>query len=228
LKLETVVRDVEAATPRAKLVRVAVGGGFDYAPGQAVLVAPHGVAEGRPFSIASAPEDAGRSGVIDLLVGAGDGTSWVFDPSPGDRVDVEGPIGSFIFPSEPPARRFLFIAGGTGIAPLRAMLRHALGIPHDRIALVYSARTPADFAFGAEFRTLADAGAIDFRQTVTRDGGGNWPGARGRITSESLRDLAVDARTLCFVCGPISMVAEVPKLLSNLGIAPDHIKIDEW
>ena len=111
------------------------------------------------------------------------------------------------------------------------MLRHALGIPHDRIALLYSARMPGEFAFEAEFRALTDAGAIDFRQTVTRDGGaprGGWTGARGRVTIESLRDLAVDAEMLCFVCGPASMVAEVPTLLAGLGVARERIKIDEW
>ena len=48
-------------------------------------------------------------------------------------VDVEGPLGSFTFPADPEERRFVFIAGGTGIAPLRAMLRHALDIPHREI-----------------------------------------------------------------------------------------------
>ena len=210
-------------------MRVAVGDGFDYAPGQAVLVAPHGVAERRPFSIASAPEDAKRSGVIDLLVGTGDSdTDWVFDPSPDDRVDVEGPIGSFTFPREPHGRRFLFVAGGTGISPLRAMLRHALGIPHDRIALLYSARTPGEFAFDGEFRALAGAGAIELVQTVTRDGGGGWTGLRGRIAVESLRGLVDDPETLCFVCGTASMVDEVPKLLAQVGIRNELIRIEEW
>src|SRR5262245_46780459 len=229
------IRDVEAATPRAKLVRVAVDHGFLSALRQAGRAGPPGIAERRPFSIASAPEDAKRSGVIDLLVGTPDDggtqdpekTDWIFTPSPGDRVDVEGPVGSFTFPAAPSESRFAFIAGGTGIAPLRAMLRHALGIPHDRIALFYSARTADEFAFEAEFRALADAGAIEFRQTVTREGGGRWTGARGRVTADALRDLLVDVETLCFVCGPASMVAEVPTLLAGLGIGPERIRGEE-
>jgi NAD(P)H-flavin reductase len=230
LTLETVVRSVESVTPRAKLVRIAVDETFAYAPGQAVLVAPRGVADRRPFSIASAPEDAKRSGVIDLLIGTDAQTDWSFDPLPGDRVAVEGPIGTFTFPVNPPARRFLFVAGGTGIAPLRAMLRHALGIPHERIALFYSARTPYEFAFEPEFRALAEAGTIELLQTVTRDGSaaGTWTGARGRITAESLRPLLLDTATLCFVCGPASMVADVPRLLQQVGIGRDLIRIEEW
>ena len=72
-------------------------------------------------------------------------------------VDVEGPLGSFTFPAAPDERRFVFIAGGTGIAPLRAMLRHALhAAAIARSACFYSARTPDEFAYEDEFR---DAGA---------------------------------------------------------------------
>jgi aromatic O-demethylase, reductase subunit len=213
LRLETVIRSVDDATPRAKLVRVGVDEAFTYAAGQAVLVAPHDSTP-RPYSIASAPEDAKRSGVIELLIGTDPQPDWSFDPAAGERVAVEGPIGSFTFPAEPSERRFLFIAGGTGIAPLRAMLRHALGIPHDRIALFYSARTPGEFAFEAEFRALADAGTIDFRQTVTREGGSG--------------DLVGGGATLCFVCGPQSMVLEAPRLLEHIGVRPDLIRVEHW
>src|ERR1051325_7326606 len=224
------IRDVETATPRAMLVHVELGDhGFDYAAGQAVLVAPHGVTPRRPYSIASAPEDAKRSGIVDLLIGidGGDGEA-AFEAAPGALLDVDGPVGSFTFPENPPQRHFLFIAGGTGIAPLRAMLRHALGIPHDRIGLFYSARAANDFAFEAELRALAAAGAIDFRQTVTRDGGTAWTGPRGRLTIDTLRDLAVDVETLCFVCGPASMVEDVPTLLQQAGGPRGRIRSEEW
>src|ERR1051326_4046533 len=125
------IRDVETATPRAMLVHVELGDhGFDYAAGQAVLVAPHGVTPRRPYSIASAPEDAKRSGIVDLLIGidGGDGEA-AFEAAPGAVLGVDGPVGSFTFPENPPQRHFLFIAGGTGIAPLRAMLRHAARRP---------------------------------------------------------------------------------------------------
>src|SRR5579872_5653882 len=158
-----VVRDVQPATPRANLVHVELGNhAFEYTAGQAVLIAPHGQQPRWPYSIASAPEDAKRSGIIDLLVGldpVANGAQGAPAPAAGDSIEVEGPFGSFTFPEEPIERRFLFIAGGTGIAPLRSMLRHALGMPHDRIGLFYSARAADEFAFGEEFRALAAAGA---------------------------------------------------------------------
>ena len=72
----------------------------------------------------------------------------------------------------PRERRFLFIAGGTGIAPLRSMLWHALLAERDgHIGLIYSVRSPEEFAYMEEFQRLEDEGRIDFRHTVTRASG---------------------------------------------------------
>ena len=138
-------------------------------------------------------------------------------------------MGSFTFPADPEERRFLFIAGGTGIAPLRAMLRHALAIRHREIGLVYSARTPDDFAYEAEWRALAREGRIDLRQTITRTGGdASWTGGRGRIGRAELQPLVHDPATLCFICGPQALVDETTKPLEDLGVARARIRIEEW
>jgi ferredoxin-NADP reductase len=227
------VRDVLAATPRARILRIDLDGQpFDYAAGQAVLIGSAGADRRRAYSLASAPEDARRSRQLELLIGVdaegSAGPHLVLEP--GARVDVEGPVGSFTFPDAPVERNFVFVAGGTGIAPLRAMLRHAvLGpLPADHVGLLYSARTPEEFAFEPEFRALAAEGVIDFRQTVTRDAGEDWSGARGRIDRAALRALVHDTNTLCFVCGPRSMVDEIPGLLAEIGVAPERIRIEEW
>ncbi len=225
------IRDVRAATPRARIVRLDLGGRpFAYLPGQAVLLGTHDAPERRPYSIAASPEEAARNGWLELLISVGaDGA-----PGPhltlasGARVDVEGPLGSFVFPSDPDERRFVFIAGGTGIAPLRAMLHHALAIPHRDVGVFYSARTPDEFAYHDELHALADAGRIELRQTVTRTGGDDWRGARGRIGRVELQHLVHDPATLCFVCGPPSLVEEMPKLLAELGIERRRIRMEEW
>ncbi len=225
------IRDVLPATPRARIARIHLDGQtFDYAPGQAVLVGNHGHEKRRPYSIAAAPEDANRNGCLELLVGvSGEGTPGPhLTLEPGQLVDVEGPLGSFTFPEAPEERRFVFIAGGTGIAPLRAMLRRALTLPHRNIGLYYSVRTPDEFAFEAEWRGLADAGEIELRQTVTRANDTDWKGPRGRLNREALAELVHDPATLCFVCGPPALVDEIPKLLTELGIPRQRIKIEEW
>jgi ferredoxin-NADP reductase len=225
------IRDVIAATPRARIVRIDLDGhDFDYAAGQAVLVAPRGDEKRRAYSIAASPADARRDGFLELLVGVGaeSGPGPHLTVDVGQLVDVEGPLGTFTFPPDPDERRFVFIAGGTGIAPLRAMLRHALTLPHRNIGLFYSARTPDEFAYERELRGLAAAGQIELRQTVTRASDADWTGPRGRLNRDALEELVHDPATLCFVCGPPTLVDEMPKLLEALGIPHERIKIEAW
>jgi NAD(P)H-flavin reductase len=225
------LREVLASTPRARIARLDLDDhACDYAPGLAISIASHGHEKRRPYSIASAPEDAQRDGYLELLIGVDadgkPGPHLALDP--GELVDVEGPLGTFTFPPDPEERRFVFIAGGTGIAPLRAMLRHALMVPHRNIGLFYSARTPDEFAFEDELRGLADAGEIELRQTVTRATESDWSGPRGRLDRDALEELVHDPATLCFVCGPPALVDEMPKILTDLGIPRARIKIEEW
>lgn len=224
------LREALRATPRASIVRIELNGAeFDYQAGQSVLVGTPGAAR-RPYSIAASPQETRRNDYIELLVGVGaNGTPGPhLKLEPGSEVDVEGPVGSFRFPSDPTERRFVFIAGGTGIAPLRAMLRHALTLRGHRIGLYYSARTPEDFAYEAEFRTLAEQGRIELRQTVTRAVDGEWSGTRGRISRAELQGLVHDPATLCFICGPPTLVSEMSNELAALGVERSLIRSEEW
>ncbi len=231
MMLTLTVREVLPATPRSRLVRLDLGGQlFSYVAGQAVKAGAHGGPIRKPYSLASAPEDAVEHQCIELLIGLDDTGSAGAHLSlePGAPIDIEGPLGTFTFPSEPPERRFIFIAGGTGIAPLRAMMRHALTIPHREIGLVYSARTPDDFAFQDELGALANAGRIELLQTVTREAGGAWSGLRGRLGRAELAPLVHGRETLCFVCGPRSLVDGTKALLEELGVPGRRIRVEEW
>lgn len=225
------IREILPATPRARIVRLDLGEHvFPYVAGQAVVIGNHGQTKRRPYSIAAAPEDARRERCLELLVGVDE------HGTPGDhltletgaRLDVEGPLGSFTFPAEPEERRFVFIAGGTGIAPLRAMLRHALAIPHHQIGVFYSARTPHEFAYEEELVALARGGRVELRQTVTRTASEGWTGARGRIGRADLHPLVHDPATLCFICGPPALVDGVSRTLQDLGVPKPRIKVEEW
>ena len=226
------IREVRPATSRARIVQIGLeGAAFAYQAGQAVLIASQGREPRRPYSIAAAPEDAKRADGLELLVGV-DQTGQPgahLSLELGSLVDVEGPLGRFTFPDSPQERCFLFVAGGTGIAPLRAMLRHALRRPHEHIGLLYSARAPGDFAYEQELRSLAETGRIDLNQAVTRSfGSETWSGPRGRIGASELGPLLHDRATLCFVCGPQALVQEVSGLLGRLGVGLSRIKTEEW
>jgi ferredoxin-NADP reductase len=226
------IREVLVATPRARIVRLDLDAqSFAYLAGQAVLVAPHGLPPRRAYSIACSPEEAAQQHLLELLVGieasGQSGPPLTLDD--GALVDVDGPIGRFTFPIEPQERRFLFVAGGTGVSPLRAMLHHALAIPHDAIGFLYSARTPDEFAYEAELKGLAASGRIELRQTITREAAADsWVGRRGRISRDDLAPLVHATETLCFICGPAPLVQDMLAALAELGVARERIKIEEW
>jgi len=184
-----------------------------------------------PYSIASTPEESARGGYLEFLVKL-EPEGWGAHLSGlrrGSWVTVEGPVGSFVFPAQPRERQFLFVAGGTGIAPLRSMIVHALERgPGARLHLLYSARTPADFAYLNELRRYARAGRLELAMNTTREIPNRWRGERGRITQDQLARLIEDRATLCFVCGPAAMVDEVPRMLKGLGISARRIRVEEW
>lgn len=226
------IASVEIATPRARIVHLDLRGAtFPFEPGQAIWIGAHGQSQRKPYSIASAPEDLARDGRLQLLVGV-DATGSAGPHLPldvGVDIDIDGPAGGFTFPASPVERRFLFVAGGTGIAPLRSMLRHALNVPHDSVGVMYSARLPEEHAYAAELQAMADTGAIELRFTATRVAAHQeWTGGRGRMTQHDLAALVHDTHTLCFVCGPQALVDEVPGMLHALGVSRECVRIEEW
>jgi NAD(P)H-flavin reductase len=227
------IREAIPATPRAHILRLDLQGQkFPYRAGQAAYLQPEGADKRRPYSMASAPEETARHGLVEFLVQTGSDTSSGLTPDlirAGTRVAVEGPLGSFTFPEHPRERRFVFIAGGTGIAPLRSMLWHTLLAERDGHAgLIYSVRSPEEFAYLEEFERLEEERRIDFRRTVTRAASEGWTGRQGRIDATFLEDLISPGDTLCFVCGPPALVGEIPPRLKQLGVRDDQIKMEQW
>jgi NAD(P)H-flavin reductase len=228
------VVEIVAATPRSRLLCVDLGGRtLEFLPGQAVMAAAHGHDERRPYSIACSPERTAETGRLELLV-AGDAgaehSSHLTHVVAGSSIDIEGPLGQFTFPDRTEQHRVLFVAGGTGIAPLRAMLDHALrhgGGPE--ISLLYSARRTDEFAFIEELREHARAGRLELHQTVTRDESTPWEGSRGRIGRAHFQSVLHEpASTLCFVCGPPLLVTESVATLSALGVPGALIRTEQW
>lgn len=227
------VVSVRRSTPSTRIVRLALDGEpFDYRAGQAAEIGP---AAPRvvliPYSITSAPEDTERDGFLEFLVkidAQGRYGERYELPRRGQVMRVRGPFGRFVFPDAPAERRFLFIAGGTGIAPLRSMIRHGRAAVQGTFHLLYSARTPLDFAYRRELCGMARRGEIELTLTVTRDVTNTWRGERGRITRAQLDALLDAPQTLCFVCGPAAMVDEVPKMLRDLGVDRSRIRLEEW
>ena len=226
--------ELTAATPRSRLVSLDMRGQhFMFEPGHAVMVGEHGNRERRPYSIACSPEQASESNRIQLLIALEDNGSLganLGPAAPGTLVDVEGPIGTFTLPRVPSDGWLLFVAGGTGIAPLRAMLDHTLRQPRGpRTSLLYSARRGDEFAFVDELQSYAEARRIELHQTVTRDESSAWSGRRGRIGRSHFEAVLHDpGRTVCVVCGPEPLVSESVTTLKALGVPDAQIRTEQW
>ena len=227
------VLEVVQETPRAVVLTLDAGrDAVPFAAGQAALVGLADRAGRKPYSIACSPEQSARSGVIEFLIEVGIGGQpgpHLAGVRPGSRVAVEGPIGGFVLPRVLRRRELLFVAGGTGIAPLRAMIGSALARSHPPgITLIYSARTPKEFAFRRELAGLARRRQLRLCMTATREHEGLWRGRRGRIR-QSWVDAFVEGRSpLCFVCGPEEFVVHLMGMLSTAGVPARDIRREQY
>jgi ferredoxin-NADP reductase len=225
------VRSVVTTTPLTRLIRVDLGTRpFVFQAGQAALIGTHGQTERRPYSIASSPDDAVRHHRLEFLVkvdAMGTIGPHLAAVQPGSRIDFEGPTGAFTLGTAP-AAAYLFVAGGTGISPLRAMLRHLIatdgGVP---LSVLYSARVPEEFAFRQELERLARRRLIQLQLTVTGQTDA-WDGVRGRIAMETLERALPSKDAVCYLCGPPAMVEDVPPLLRLLGVPSSQVRTEEW
>jgi ferredoxin-NADP reductase len=227
------VTSVRRASAFTRILKAALGdSAFPYRAGQSVRIGPADRSERVPYSIASWPEETARNGELEFLIKVETSAKWGEDfaaPRRGMQLQVLGPFGTFVFPQHPSEREFLFIAGGTGIAPLRSMIRHAIDVNQPgRYRLLYSARTPSDFAYLPELRRLARSTRLELTLTITRGASAHWRHEQGRITAARLAPLITSEATLCFVCGPAAMVDDVPRQLQELGIPRERIRIEEW
>ena len=226
------VRQITRATPRTRLLNLDLRAvDFAFAAGQALMLGLSGSPLRKPYSIASAPWEVAKSGIMQVLVQVED--SGGLDPhlelaSPGTPLDLEGPFGSFGLPGQIDGP-LLFIAGGTGIAPLRSMLIEHLSRPTKQpAALIYSARSVDEFAFRTELGALETAGRINTYFTVTRDERTEWQGRRGRISEALLAEALPSAASTCFICGPPQLVTDASRLLVKLGVSADRILTEKY
>jgi glycine betaine catabolism B len=225
------VRSVVATTPLTRLIRLDLGTRpFVFQAGQAALIGTHGQTERRPYSIASSPEDAVRHRRLEFLVkvdAIGTIGTHLSAVAPGSRIDFEGPSGAFTL--GPAAAAYLFVAGGTGISPLRAMIRHLIATQAGAtLSVLYSARVPEELAFRAELERLARRGLIRLHLAVTGQATRAWDGIRGRISLEALQRALPSKDAVSYLCGPPAMVEDVPPLLRQLGVPSSHVRTEEW
>ncbi len=224
-----------AETPRTRSLVMSVPSWSHHQPGQHVdvrLTAEDGYQAIRSYSIASPPEAENLEITVEQLPDGEVSPYLTMEVRPGDRLEFRGPIGGYFVWEAGMGGPVLLIAGGSGVVPLMAMIRHRVAAGSDvPIRLLYSARSPEDIIYRAELERLsATVPGFELIYTFTRSHPTGWTGYRRRVDQEMLRDVArppVD-RTLAFVCGPTRFVEVVAGGLGNLGYGPARIRTERF
>jgi ferredoxin-NADP reductase len=241
-RLATVI-EVVAETPRARTLVLDVPDWPGHRAGQHVdvrLTAEDGYQAQRSYSIASAPEDARVALTVERL-DDGEVSPYLTDElRPGDTLELRGPIGGHFVWDVRIGGPLLLFGGGSGIVPLRAMLRHraaALGAAdadarHQIPArLLYSSRRWDEVIYRDELaRLVEDDSTLEVTLTLTREPPPGWIGFRRRIDRMMLAEVAWPPaeRPHVFVCGGTSLVEAVAAALVELGHDPARVKTERF
>jgi ferredoxin-NADP reductase len=229
------VLETRPETPRAKSLFLEVPGWEGHKAGQHVdvrLTAEDGYQAQRSYSIASAPEDVRLEVVVERLED-GEVSPYLADElRVGDRLELRGPIGGWFTWEAEEGGPLLLVAGGSGIAPLRAMIRHRAAANSDApCRLLYSSRSREETIYAEELdRLVADDGALKVFHTLTRSQPPGWTGYSRRIDREMLEEAAPspEERPLAFVCGPTPLVEAAATALVELGHDPARVKTERF
>jgi ferredoxin-NADP reductase len=217
-------------TPHVRSIVLDRGGLPAHRAGQHVdvrLTAEDGYQAKRSYSIASAPEDADLVLTVERLEDGEVSTYLVDELRRGDELELRGPIGGYFVWEPSYGGPVLLVGGGSGVVPLRSMLRHRLAAGSDApVRLLYSARTLDDVIYREEL----DRADVDVRITLTRGQPEGWSGYRRRVDRELLAEVAWPAQDepLVYICGPTGFVETAAAGLVELGHDAGMIRTERF
>ena len=195
------------------------------------LTADDGYQAQRSYSIASSPED---DAVVLTVVRLGDGevSPYLVDELRiGDELELRGPIGGYFVWEQSLGGPLFLVGGGSGVVPLRSMLRHHRATDSTVPArLLYSARSIEDVIYLEELNKMGADGEIDIRFSLTREQPPGWDGYSRRADRGLLAEVEWPAnqRPLIYVCGPTGFVETAANALVALGHEPDRIRTERF
>jgi len=222
-------------TPRVRSLTFDVPGWPGHLPGQHIdvrLTAEDGYQAQRSYSIATPADGTRVTSTVERLED-GEVSTYLTDVLEiGDRIELRGPIGGY-FVWEPSRGGPLgLIGGGSGVAPLMAMLRARVAAGSDvPVRMLCSWRTAEDVIYADELAAIArDADGVSITHTLTRSAPDGWSGRRGRVDREALSQLAwpPEQQPLTYVCGPTGFVEAVASALVDLGHDPRRILTERF
>jgi ferredoxin-NADP reductase len=229
--------DVVELVDETSRVRSIVLGAPEWAghrPGQHVdvrLTAEDGYQAERSYSIASAPEEPHLVITVERLDDGEVSPYLVGELKPGDKLELRGPVGGYFVWTVDVGGPVLLVAGGSGVVPLMAMLRHrAASHNGTQFRLLYSSRSFEDIIYRQELDRLASGDGVEVAHTLTRSHPDGWTGYSRRIDEDMLREIGwpVNDRPHVYVCGPTRLVESVANTLVAMGHDPDRVKTERF
>ncbi|HEX7298979.1 MAG TPA: ferredoxin reductase [Solirubrobacteraceae bacterium] len=195
------------------------------------LTAEDGYQAQRSYSIASAPEDAQLALTVERI-DDGEVSPYLADElRVRDQLEIRGPIGGHFTWRVQDGGPLLLVAGGSGLVPLMAMLRHHRAQHSDVDArLLLSARAWDDVLYRDELSQLDGRDGVRAHYTLTRTQPPGWTGFGGRVDAAMLSSVGPtpDERPQIFVCGPTAFVEHAADLLIDLGHPPQAIRAERF
>jgi NAD(P)H-flavin reductase len=193
---------------------------IDFTPGQVAILR---VKDQDPayFAFASAPEDRDLEVLVKQKAGA---SNVIYDMCVGDEIELVGIAGHGFKLDEMKGRDLVFVAMGTGVAPLRSALRHVLKRKGEfgQLVVLYGARTPDDFCYRDETEAWENAG-VELRQVISRPDGHDWSGPTGYVQSLLDNVLPSLSSPVALICGSREMIDQTRERLGKMGFKPDEI-----
>jgi ferredoxin-NADP reductase len=226
----------QVETARTKSIRLAVPTWMGHRPGQHVdvrLTAEDGYQVERSYSIASPPEEGQHVTLTVERLDDGEVSPYLTDElRVGDKLELRGPIGGYFVWEASTGGPLLLVAGGSGIVPLMAMIRHR-AVVGSTVAtrLLYSSRSFEEVIYHDELdRLVSNTTHLEVVYIFTRVQPPGWTGYHRRIDTEILREVAwsPDQRPLMFICGPTPFVETAAASLVTLGDDPAQIKTERF
>jgi ferredoxin-NADP reductase len=229
------VTDLIPETPKVSSLVIDVPDWPGHLAGQHVdvrVTAEDGYQAQRSYSIASAPEDAHVSITVERLDDGEVSPYLVGEVRVGDKVELRGPIGGYFVWRAGGPRPVLLIAGGSGVVPLMAMLRHRKAAGSSTpVKLLFSSRSYEDVIYREELDRLAEGDhAPAILHTLTRSQPSGWQGYKRRIDAAMIDEVTwpKEQEPVVFVCGPTPMVESAATLLVAAGYDPSWIKTERF
>jgi ferredoxin-NADP reductase len=222
-------------TPRCSTLLLDVPGWPGHRPGQHLdvrLTAEDGYQAQRSYSIAS-PSAGQRVELTVERIDDGEVSPYLLDElHEGDLLELRGPVGGYFVWEPDLGGPLLLVAGGSGLVPLMAMLRHRAAAGGTVAArLLCSSRTAADILYREELELLAAGDAeLQVIHTLTRAQPPGWRGYARRVDAAMLEQVAWPPadRALAYVCGPTRLVEAVATTLVELGHDPARIRTERF